>query len=578
VQGDTWVYDLAADQWHEVTPPRSPPRGEPVLDMVRLPMIFHPPSGKLLLHTTPLDAANLEYFTLSRLATVVWLSALTGSLGVSADWAMRATMWLGFAGVAGASFFLARRWTNAPAIVVVGALLLIPGLAENAFFYNDTIFAAALGTAALAVLSISPGFVATACSGVLFGCAIAARLDAVLLGTAVALIGYKQHGLRRGFWLYAGVFALGAAVPIVAIPGLLHATIFDVVATTRYAVTLWGHHPKLTLHAREIFLFLGIPGFVLAAFGCIGLIRARNYYSAALLLGVPVLFNLVGLGRIWQSRQLLPLTPFLAALAILGWQHVMLETRPRNSRIVFAFSMAFVCALAWIAPIFAVIDSDGPRAPYGRLWTPPVWRRWQDAVRSNHADLRLLVVSARAGSSAIITDTWDADRYLHLALQQSGYHETRRNGQTEPCEKTAEEFTRGTDRILHLRLHQPFLQNFNELAAARLETWGKPCLERWKPHHIIWLAPAGQLQSPAFDGISAEVSAARARAARVIAEAHYSPQLPIEVSLSALDLLKRSYLRDEKNRESVRHSTSSELLDWAERRMAPRVWTSERIP
>src|SRR5215210_7699054 len=66
--------------------------------------------------------ANLEYFTLSRLGTVTFLSVLTTS-----------------------SFVLVRRWTSAPSIVVVVALLLIPGLAESSFFYNDTIFAAALG-------------------------------------------------------------------------------------------------------------------------------------------------------------------------------------------------------------------------------------------------------------------------------------------------------------------------------------------------------------------------------------------------------------------------------------------------
>src|SRR5215207_2171415 len=78
--------------------------------------------------------ANLEYFTLSRLGTVTFLSVLTGPVALSGAWTMRAIIWLGFAALATSSFVLARRWTNAPSIIVVAALLLIPGLAESSFF------------------------------------------------------------------------------------------------------------------------------------------------------------------------------------------------------------------------------------------------------------------------------------------------------------------------------------------------------------------------------------------------------------------------------------------------------------
>ena len=43
-----------------------------------------------------LHPANLEYFTLSRLGTVIFVSVLTGPLGLSGEWAMRLTTWLGF--------------------------------------------------------------------------------------------------------------------------------------------------------------------------------------------------------------------------------------------------------------------------------------------------------------------------------------------------------------------------------------------------------------------------------------------------------------------------------------------------
>ena len=521
-----------------------------------------------------LHPANLEYFALSRLGAVAWLSVLTGPLTVPGEWAMRITMWLGFSALATSSFVLARRWTNAPAIVVVGALLLIPGLAENAFFYNDTVFAAALGTTALAVLSVSPGSGAAAVSGALFGCAIVARLDAVLLGPAMVLVGQEQHGFGRRFWFRAGVFALAALVPVVLIPAALHATIIDVVTTTRYAIGLWGNGFRPAQHAREASLFLGIPGGVLVALGCVALARRHDYRRALMLVGIPALFNLVALGKIWQSRQLLPLTPFLVALAVLGWRHVTVEARRSDRRNALQWTVATVCAIVWLSPIMIVVPSDGPRAPYGRLWTPPLWRRWQSAVSANFDELRALVSGAGAQSSAIITDTWDADRYLHLALQESGYRMVRRRSAYPSCERTAEEFVRGTGRILHIRLHQPFLPNWSELAAARLDAWGRPCVEAWKPNRLFWLAPAGQLPLSRLDSISVGLEAARARALRVITDAHYSPQVPVELTVPALESLRHAYLGDEDRRpaSTLSRAAASATLADAERLMSARVW------
>jgi hypothetical protein len=370
-----------------------------------------------------LHPVNLEYFTLSRLGTVRWLSLLTGRLALSGEWAMRVTMWLGFAALTTSSFTLARRWTNAPRIVVAAALLLIPGVAESSFFYNDTLFAAALGATALAVLSISPSLVASTISGMLFGAAVVARLDAVLLAPAVVLIGYERHGLGRAFWMRALVFTVGAVVPVILIPAALDVTILDIVRITRYAIVLWGDGFRPAQHAREVSLFLGIPAGILVALGCLGLARRRDYRRLLLLVGVPLLFNLVALGKIWQSRQLLPLTPFLTALVVLGWQHATSASHGRDRRSALEWTVILICALSWIAPVFVVVNSDGPRAPYGRFWTPTLWRRWQIAASSNQAEIRALVDDPRTGSSAIITDTWDADRYLHLALQETGYHQ-----------------------------------------------------------------------------------------------------------------------------------------------------------
>jgi hypothetical protein len=520
--------------------------------------------------------ANLEYFSLSRLGTILFMSALTGELGMSGEWAMRLTTWAGLAALATSSFLLVRHWTHASSKAAVLALLLIPGVAESSFFYNDTIFAAALGVTALAVIELSSGLAAVAVSGVLLGAAIVARLDAVLLAPAVLLIGYDRYGVGRAFWVRGVVFALGVLVPVISIPARLGVDILDVYATTKYALVLWGDPIRLVQHAREASFFIGIPAGVLIALGCLGLVRTRDHPRLLLFAGVPALFNLVAFGKIWTSRQLLPMTPFFAALVIVGWQHVATETSDAESRRVLKWTVLALCCLAWVAPIVLVRVSDGPRAPYGRLWTPTLWRRWQDAANGNQSEILKLVEHPEVASTAFITDTWDADRYLHLAFQEAGYRLIVSAAAARPCERTAETFARGDRTVLHIRLHQPFFRNSTQLAAARLQTYGIPCVETWRPSRLIRLAPLEQIDWSIQDSARADLLALRARAVSTILASHYSPQLAYEVRPSELPPLVDTYLREaqgEGYRFTDQH-TSAAALGAAERMMAARIWRS----
>ncbi|HEU4720629.1 MAG TPA: hypothetical protein VFS59_04640, partial [Gemmatimonadaceae bacterium] len=355
----------------------------------------------------------------------------------------------------------------------------------------------------------------------------------------------------------------------------LHTTILDVVATTRYAIDLWGDAFRPGQHAREVSFFIGIPAGVLAALGCLALGRRRDYGRLALLAGVPLLFNLVAFGKIWQSRQLLPMTPFLAALAILGWRHVVSASRDRGGT-PLKWTVIAVCALAWIAPAALVRVSDGPRAPYGRLWTPVLWKRWQAAVDSNQAEIRALVDGAGAGRTAIITDTWDGDRYVHLALQETGYRAVELGAAVEGCERSAETFARGDRLVLHIRLHQPFLPNWRQLAAARLGTLAMPCVAHWSSTRLVRLAPFEQLRWSMTDAAHPDVRSATERALAIIARSRYSPQLPVEMQASDLESLRLAYLRQAEQEETLTFGRPlpAMALGEAERRMAPRVWAS----
>jgi hypothetical protein len=56
VHADTWLYDVASNTWMQAAPAEHPPRGMPLDDHMKIPMVYHPPSGTLLMLQTPLDA------------------------------------------------------------------------------------------------------------------------------------------------------------------------------------------------------------------------------------------------------------------------------------------------------------------------------------------------------------------------------------------------------------------------------------------------------------------------------------------------------------------------------------------
>lgn len=56
VMNDTWIFDLASRAWRQADPKTKPPRGVPILDHLLAPMVFHPPTGTILMLQQPLDA------------------------------------------------------------------------------------------------------------------------------------------------------------------------------------------------------------------------------------------------------------------------------------------------------------------------------------------------------------------------------------------------------------------------------------------------------------------------------------------------------------------------------------------
>jgi hypothetical protein len=518
-----------------------------------------------------LHPANLEFFALSRLGTVAFVASLIQWLGLSSEWAMRTTMWAGFVALVWASVVLIRRWTGAPVTLIAVALLLIPGVSESAFFYNDNVLSAALALGALAVVGWSEGLAATALAGLLFGAGVVARLDAVLLAPAVGLIGYEQHRLGLTFVRRGLVFTVATLFPVVLIPGAVHATILDVVRISNYAVELWDRPPSLAPHLREFAYFIGTPAAMLVAFGLLGLVKSREGLRLALLAGVPIFFNLVALGKIWQSRQLLPMTPFIAALAICGWQYLASQATDSSKRRL-RLVVVSVGAVILFGPFARLQMSDGPRAPYGRFWSPLLWTKWQNATRANFTELQRHVARGdQPDTATLLTDTWDADRYVHLALQREGFGMSP-IGRTYPrCERIGELFVRGRTQVVHLRLHQPFLSSWLSLAQQRLQGLALGCLSQLPSKQLYLIAQGGRatslLQSspslrPRID-LPSLVAAYRATG--------YDRLVAIPLSSADLEPLAASYAADARKYEGMSLDGEDDLAR-AERLMTNQVW------
>jgi hypothetical protein len=519
--------------------------------------------------------ANLEFFALTRLGTVAFVAGLI-RLGLDSEWAMRATMWAGFAALVWSSVVLVRRWTSASVGLIVAALVLIPGISESAFFYNDNVLSAALAIGALAVVGTSTRAVTTAIAGLLFGAGIVARLDAVLLAPAVALIAYERHGRVNGdFVRRALLFSAATLLPVVVVPAAVGASIFDVVRISNYAVELWDLPPSLAPHAREFAYFIGMPAALLMAFGLLRLVRERAPYRIALLAGVPLFFNLVGLGKILRSRQLLPLTPFLVALVILGVRYLLTDDIDR-SRARLRLDVLVVGAAVLLGPIGKVQMSDGPRAPYGRFWSPRLWTTWQRAVRDDMNEIGRLVDTANpVGSTAVLTDHWDADRFLHLALQREGFVVEDIRRLQPPCAKAGELFRRGSANVLHLRLHQPFLPVPATFAVERLNQLALPCLAVARPARSYLLSPGAQVipRLRSWPSLRDRVSS------KSVVDAFFATgyDLMVAIPLTPQDLapMASSFAADAAARRDSIGGAGADLAR-AERLMSNQVWRAGR--
>lgn len=434
----------------------------------------------------PSQPINTEYFGLTKLGAVLGIAGLA-KLGIPGETAMRLLMALGALLLAGGSARLVRHWTGAPWLLICSILLLIPGVAESSFFFNDNVLGAGLLVAALAIFCDRQRVAAALATGVLIGMAVAVRTDLVLVAPAILLMAWERQPLRRA----AAATAIAAAASIVTlclIYALVGASPLDAVRAGGAAVELWAKPGDAQKQFQSLLLFLGLPALVLCIFGVRTVLAAADWRRPVLLFGIPLLTNLALAGKIWEVRQLLVLTPFLAAVAVQG--ALVLVTDWNRGRRLAPAAIGAAMAAILLAPPALRYGSDGPRAMIGRAWAIRDWAEWQAGVRNNFALIdRVIAAAPRGRTLAVVTDYWDEDRYLHLRLVEQGF---RAAAQPRPCDAIGQSMAKDGRTILQLSPHQAFLPNAEALHAPRLAELALPCLRALRPATVL-VASADQV-------------------------------------------------------------------------------------
>lgn len=428
----------------------------------------------------PFEPFGTDYFGLTKFGAVAGVAMLSRLF--SGDDAMRLLMALGAVLTYASSAYLIRAWSGAQGWLIALVLLLIPGVAEAAFYFNDNLLAAGLFLAGLCVLVRWPKkALAGAAAGLLIGCAISVRTDLVVAAVAaVPLILWP--GGWRSLLRMASLSGAAALATLVAVFSWAGVSPLAAVSVGAHAVALWSRPLDLGRQAQEFLFFTGLPVAVLLPLGLWSLLRSRDWHRLALLCSVPLAVNLVLLGTLWQARQFLVLTPFLAGIAALGVTRLALGTRKGSAALALFAGFGL---LILVGPVGWRELSDGPHALIGRLAGITYWKSWQSQVRRDFDRIDALIDSAPSDRPMIVlTDGWSNDRYLHLRLIERGFSRTP---VPSPCPSIGEGYALGDRLIVQLALRPTFVLHWAGLRAARLHELATPCAARFDDPMIVLL-------------------------------------------------------------------------------------------
>jgi hypothetical protein len=489
----------------------------------------------------PSQPFNTEYFTLTKLGAVMGVAGLVHAFGIDGTVAIRLLMWGGLLLLLAGSAVLMKRWASTSWLVVCASLALMPGVFESAFFFNDNVPAAGVMSVALALFRPARGVLGSVFCGLLMGVAVAARIDLVVLCAAIPLIALAEQEPRAA----AATTAIVAAVTIATIFlvfAIAGSTPFDALHVGAIAVELWARPAGLANQLALLITFAGLAGLILLLLGASTLFRQGAWLRVALLVGIPLLLNLILVGKMWEVRQLLALTPFFGALVAIGINRLAIDFREGQRLLPVVVGLTELVCL--FAPASQIYVKDGPRESFGRIEGIGLWRAWQQSVENDMSRIGGVVAAAQPNTTlAIIADQWDEDRYAHLELLQHGY---RSVASTPLCSKVASTMQRGNRRIVHITLQQTFVSYWEAIQADRLQNLVLPCLNAERPGATVLLVGEVRAGFMFNQAVMRKLGAASADP-RLFA-AGYTPILAIPLDADRLVRVEQVYRENDPTR------------------------------
>ena len=352
----------------------------------------------------------------------------------ASDRAFRGLMLASFALLAWASLHCARQWGQVPAVLGWFALMLVPGLPEVSFFFNDNLPSAALAAASLACVA-APKASALRCAaaGALLALAMLCRFDAIfagpmVLGAALCAPG-GASGLKR--WAPACWLALSTSLCLLFLAAMHGFSMLDVwVIGRQFTHFLAEHEFSRMVWTRAYFLgLIAAPAWALGLVciwrECMDPDRVRQTLWRTTFVVYPILLFCFA-PKVTESRYILPLLASILTWHVargLAWTCQALRT-DGTPRWLAMVCVVWGCAVL-LAPPGVRQMLDGPRALAGRLWSPYFWRQWQEASATSMQKLDALVSSlGDVEQSVVISLQHNDEFYLHLRLIEAGYTPT----------------------------------------------------------------------------------------------------------------------------------------------------------
>ena len=421
-----------------------------------------------------------KFFLNSRFGLSVVLAGLL-KLGLGAVDGFRIVQFLSLIGlIAANAAILVRRYGVHPVFACLPALLF-PGLFETAWFPNDNLLSAALSSTALLLFWTRPTLLATAASALLLGLAITCRTDAVLLAPAFLVLMW----LEVPTWPARISRALVAAPIVAGVPLLVYAAFglhfLDILSLTHRAGVAWARHDPVSHLLHPALKGFSMPGLLLAAIGAVTIIQRRQWREIMLCLAVPLVYAAAYGLMLTEVRYLLPLTPFFGILLVVGMRAVLAATgRWRTAGRAALVVTGLLCFVPPVAPPlhalwFLTTDNDMTRPWMGRFWSPMLAMWWNGKLEQGYEVAAAAVPAAAepGGLGVVVSTRWTPDHAVELILREDGFTGSRATTPAS-CSEIGEVFTRGNNRVLHLRLHIPLIPT--ERSLVTWEALGAPCL------------------------------------------------------------------------------------------------------